>query len=134
MNYSPDLTEAAVKMVIALVVVLAVVWAVYRIARKIMPAARGTGSGKLIRVVENQYLGIKKNLLMVQVPGALLVLGVTADKIQMLTRLDDPEIIARIDTEIDHPKATLNFKSQLQRLMGSRYCVGAPLQNDPTAE
>ena len=121
MNYSPDLTAAAIKMAVALVVVLAMVWGLYRVAKKVMPAARGAGEGALMRIMENQYLGIKKNILMVRVPGAVLVLGVTADHIQLLTRLDDPEIVKQIEAEYAYPqKASLTFKSQLTRFMRAK--------------
>ena len=134
MNASPDLTAAAIKMAISLVVVLAMVWGLYRLARKAIPATQGTGGGKLIRVVENQYLGIKKNILMVQVPGALLVLGVTADKIELLTRLDDPKIIERIDVETGNRGVGLTFKSQLQRFIGPKNNASQLAQNESIAE
>jgi flagellar biosynthetic protein FliO len=121
MNYSPDLTAAAIKMAVALVLVLAVVWGLYRAARKFMPSGVVGGGGKMIRVVENQHLGIKKNILMVQVPGELLVLGVTADKIQLLSKLDDPEIIANLDAGKGPLRPNVpDFKSQLRRLMGAK--------------
>ena len=120
MSYSPDLTQAAIKMAASLVVVLIMLWGLYRVARKVMPAARGTGGGKMINIVENHYLGIKKNILMVHVPGALLVLGVTADKIQLLTRIKDPEIIEAITAEnTQNAFAGSSFKSQLQKFLGS---------------
>ena len=134
MNYSPDLAAAAIKMAMALAVVLAMVWVISRVARKVMPIAGGTGSGKLIRVVENQYLGIKKNITMVQVPGEILVLGVTADKIQLLTRLDDPEILKGIDQDTRYPKTDANFKSHLRRFMGAKKQISQLSQGESIAE
>jgi flagellar protein FliO/FliZ len=125
MTAAPDLTAAAIKMAAALLVVLAAVWGFYRFARKLTPAARAMGGGNLMRVVENQYIGIKKNILMVQVPGALLVLGVTADRIQMLTRLDDPDLLKTLDPgKQSSVKQTQSFSSQLQRFLGSERGVG----------
>lgn len=135
MTSSPDLTAAAIKMAISLILVLAIVWGMYRVARKIMPAARGASGGKMIRVVENQYLGLKKNLLMVQVPGALLILGVTADKIQLLARLDDADTIAQIDAQNSgNISDGVTFKSQLQRLMGSKKNIGQQLHERSVTE
>jgi len=33
---------------------------------------------------------------LVEVPGCVLVLGVSGDRIQMLTRLDDPQVLERV--------------------------------------
>lgn len=115
---TPDLTTAAIKMAISLIVVLAMVWGLYRFARKMMPAGRAGNSGKFIRVVENHYLGLKKNLMMVHVPGALLVLGVTGERIELLAQLDDQEALSQIEPAIrQDPAVNASFKSQLRRLM-----------------
>ncbi len=121
MNTSPDLTLAAVKMVVSLAVVLGIVWGLYRVARKTMPSVvQGKGNGKLIQVLENQCLGVKKSIAMVQVPGAVLVLGVSADNVQLLSQLDDPEIVRQITARADQPGPAISFKNHLQRLTGSK--------------
>ncbi len=119
MNTAPDLTMAAIKMVASLAVVLGIVWGLYRVARRTMPAVQGRGRGKLIHVLENQHLGNRKSIAMVQVPGAVLVLGVGSENIQMLTRLDDPEVIRAIETQAGQAGAPMSFVAQLQRLTGA---------------
>ncbi len=116
MNTSPDLTLAAVKMVLSLAVVLAVVLGLYRLARKTMPSVNG--KGKLIQVLENQCLGVKKSIAMVQVPGAVLVLGLSSDNVQLLTRLDDPDMVQKITARRDASQPAPGFKAHLQRLTG----------------
>jgi flagellar biogenesis protein FliO len=44
-----------------------------------------------VQVLETAHLGVKKSISMVHVPGAVLVLGVTADRISLLERIDDPD-------------------------------------------
>lgn len=61
-------------------------------------AQRGlTGSrNKLITILASQYIGTKKSISIVQVPGALLVLGVTNDRIDLLTQITDSQLIDSI--------------------------------------
>ena len=64
-------------------------------------------------------LGIKKSIAMVQVPGAILVLGVGTEQIQLLTRIDDPEVMAGVvATQAAEPGAA-GFGEQLQRMTRS---------------
>jgi flagellar biogenesis protein FliO len=116
MNTGPDLTMAAIKMIMALGVVLLMVWGLYRLARGKLAVPAGGGRQKLIRIVESQYVGVKKSIAMVQIPGSLLVLGVGTDSVNLLTQIDDPEILGRIAAASkDRPAAS--FKAHLQRLV-----------------
>ncbi len=116
MNYAPDLTTAAFKMVFSLALVLSIVWGLYRIARKKLPLTRGGGSGNLIQVLDSHYLGVKKNITMVQVPGSVLVLGITADKVNLLTQIEDPALIKSITSGVENKHSVLSFRGHLQRL------------------
>lgn len=120
MNAMTDLSMVTLKMVISLAIVLAIIWGLYRAAKKNLPMVQNGGQGKLMRVVENQYLGIKKTITMVQIPGAILVLGVSADKVNLLTQIDDPVLINSITSRLDSQRSVLNFKDHLQRLTRSK--------------
>ena len=120
MNAMPDLSMVTLKMVISLVIVLAIIWGLYRAAKKNLPMVHNNGQGKMIRVLENQYLGIKKSITMVQVPGAVLVLGISSDRVSLLSRIDDPAIVDGITAKSNNHRSVLSFKDQLQRLTRSR--------------
>jgi flagellar protein FliO/FliZ len=120
MNAMPDLSIVTLKMVISLTVVLAIIWGLYRAAKKNLPLVQNGGHGKMMRVLENQYLGVKKTITMVQVPGAILVLGISSDKVSLLTQIDDPTIINGIISRKDSQRSILSFKDQLQRLTRSK--------------
>lgn len=116
MNYTPEMTTTAIKMVLSLVLVLAILWGLYRFTRRGLNAGPAGANGPLIQVLANQYLGVKKSITLVQVPGAVLVLGVTADRVNLLSRIKDPEIIAGFEKA--HSKETkTSFRDQLQRLL-----------------
>jgi flagellar protein FliO/FliZ len=120
MNAMTDLSMVALKMVISLAVVLAIIWGLYRAAKKNLPMVQNSGHGKLMRVLENQYLGIKKTITMVQIPGAILILGVTSDKVNLLTQIDDPATISGITSRFENQRSILGFRDQLQRLTRSK--------------
>jgi flagellar protein FliO/FliZ len=49
----------------------------------------GAAVGKRIHVLESHYMGVKKTISLVQVPGKVLVLGISGDRINLLDTLDD---------------------------------------------
>lgn len=114
MTSSPDLTLATIKMVVSLVLVLGLLWGLYLLTRKKMAARQNSGRGGMIQVLESRYLGVKKSIAMVQVPGAVLVVGVSADKINLLSRIEDPEVLSALDAKRTQ-KTQPNFMSFFQR-------------------
>ena len=116
MSYSPDLTTAAVKMVLSLLVVLALLWGLYRWARHALP---GGGKGSMIKVLASHYLGTKKSIAIVQVPGQILVLGIGAEQINLLSRIDDPEVVAEMAFPANPANRAGGFRQQLQRMTSS---------------
>jgi len=117
MNYAPDLTMAAVKMVLSLGLVLAVLWLAYRWTRRSLPAGAAGSKGQLIKVLGSRYLGVKKSITVVQVPGTVLVLGIGSDRINLLTRIDDPELLASMSKTTSNDEKSEGFKEQLQRML-----------------
>ena len=83
---------------------------------------KGNGSqpkGRMIRVLANTYVGVKKNISLVEVPGAILVLGVTSDAITLLTKIEDVEALNKL-SESEEEKTLGSFSSQLQKF-SARY-------------
>lgn len=117
MNSAPDLTTAAIKMVFSLGFVLLIVWGLYRLAKGKLPTHTMGGKTKFIQVVESQYLGVKKSITMVKIPGSILVLGMSADNVNLLTQIDDPDILNSITaTKNQKKQGVLGFKDHLNRL------------------
>jgi flagellar biogenesis protein FliO len=65
-------------------------------------------------VIASQYIGIKKNIALIKVPGTILVVGVSNDNISMLTKIEDKEIIEAIEQEASG--ISPSFSDHLQRL------------------
>lgn len=99
MTSSPDLTMATIKMVASLILVLGLLWGIYILTRRKMAAGNHSTRGEMIQLLENRHLGLKKSIALVRVPGACLVLGVSADRINLLNRIEDPEILSDLDAK-----------------------------------
>lgn len=119
MSGSPDLTMAAVKMIAALIAVLGLLWGLSRLARRNLAFGRGPGGQGLIRILESRHLGVKKSIAVVQVHDALLVLGISADRVNLLSRLDSEIPVPAASQEIS-PGQPTGFREYLQRLTGMK--------------
>lgn len=115
MNYSPDVTTATIKMILSLGFILALVWGLYRIAKKKVPMLGNGRRGQLIQVIENHCIGVKKNIALVRVPGSVLVLGIGAERVSLLSQIADPAVIKRIETATAPTESVVSFKDQLKR-------------------
>jgi len=133
MNYAPDLTTAAIKMVLSLGVVLLIVWGLFRLAKHKLPL-NVVGSGhKLIQIVDSQCVGVKKSVAMVQIPGSILVLGIGAENVNLLTQIQDPDIIKDIHAS-PKKQSVLSFKSHLHRLTQSHSSVRKDTRNEKVVD
>ena len=93
MNATPDMLSTALKMLAALGLVLGGLGVFFFFAKKVMHKNIGGNQDKLIHVLASQYLGMKKNISAVQVPGAILIIGIAGDSIRLLTEIKDKEIL-----------------------------------------
>lgn len=117
MTGSTDLTLAAVKMILSLALIFALLWAFHRWIVRKQSANAGPNRRKLIKIVDSQYLGVKKSIAVVQVPGSLLVIGVGADQINLLARIDQPDALSAVENSDTDLKST-SFKDYFRRMTG----------------
>ena len=119
MNYQPDLWVTGLRLGLSLGLVLLLCWGGTVLGRRFLMKAPAGGGGRLMQVLGHQYLGMKRTITMVKIPGAVLVLGVTADRIQLLSRIDDPDQLAVFEGVGPTPRQH-RFADQLARLTGAR--------------
>jgi len=92
-----DFVASLLKMVSALAVVLGVMLAVLWAVRKLMKkTGAGVDDGHAIRVLSTRYLGPKSSIMLVDVLGSVIVVGVTGSQISMLTTITDEESLERL--------------------------------------
>ena len=120
MSAGSDLIITAFKMLSALGVVLGCLLVFLYLAKKFLKRDIGGTNNRVIKVLANQYVGVKKNISLVQVPGAVLVLGITNDNIRLLTKIEDESFVNSLsmgeereaESFSDHlSKITSRFKS-----------------------
>ena len=114
MNATPDVVSSAFQMLTALGIVLGGLLVVFYLMKRFLKRGVGDSKGQLIRVIASQYIGFKKNIALVEVPGTILVVGVSNDRISLLTKIEDSENLASIRQEASG--IPLSFADNLQRL------------------
>ncbi len=113
MSAAPELIPSALKMLGALAAVLGGLFVVVYLARRFFQRSGAAAGERLVRVIASHYIGVKKAVTLVEIPGAVLVLGVAGDRIQLLSRIDDPETLERIHRR--EPQAAASFGDHLSR-------------------
>jgi len=87
---APNLRSMAIRMVTALSLVLALVFALAWATKKYMGRINGGfGAGGVVRILATGPIDMKKSVAVVDVAGEVLVLGLSGDNITMLTTIDD---------------------------------------------
>jgi flagellar biosynthetic protein FliO len=115
MNASAEFLPDALKTIAALAVVLGALWAARAVARRWLRMVSAPNGERMVRVLAAHPLGVKKSVMLLEVPGSVLVLGVTAERIQLLNRIRDPRLIERIAQR--EPKPAAGFPAQLSELL-----------------
>jgi flagellar protein FliO/FliZ len=114
MNTAPDVVSSGLQMLMALGIVLGGLLGVFYLLKRYLKRDSGGAKGQLIRVIASQYIGIKKNIALVEVPGTILVVGISNDKISLLTKIEDKEVLEGLRQEVSG--ITPSFSDHLQRL------------------
>ena len=112
MNYQPDLLSTVLKMITALAIVLCGLFIVFYFLKRILKRNSGGSDKKLIRVLSSSYIGVKKNISLIEVPGSILVVGVTDNNICLLTKIEDEEILNRFKKPDEEKKGKKEKKKK----------------------
>ena len=115
MNATPDMLATAFKMLAALALVLGGLGIFFYFTRRVMRKDIGTSGGKMIRVLASQYIGPKKNISLVEIPGAILVVGIAGDSIRLLTKIEDKAILDQIHDQ-GSGRIPPSFTDQLNKI------------------
>ncbi len=115
MNLHPDLLPSALKMSIALFIVLGVLLTVYYFTKRLLNKNVGGSHDKLIRILANAYVGVKKSISIVEIPGAILVIGVTGDNICLLTKIEDENTLSKYK-KVEDAKISSSFYDQIKKV------------------
>jgi flagellar protein FliO/FliZ len=115
MSNNYELIMAALRMFLSLILVAGVLIIIFYFIKKLLKKDNGITSANHIKVIANHYIGLKKNISLIEVPGSILVLGITSDTISFLSKIEDKEIIDRIKNS-DEKLISLPFSEQLKKI------------------
>ncbi len=87
---------ALLKMLFALAIVLGLLMGTVYLLKRFLAPAGGGDEGQAIRILAARSLGPKCSILVVDILGKVVALGVTAAQVSVLADLDDPAALARL--------------------------------------
>jgi flagellar biosynthetic protein FliO len=87
-----------VKMLLALAVVLAMmVGAVYMLRNILGRTGRGMDDNEVIKILAVKSLGPRSSIMVIETLGKVAVIGVAGGQMNLLTSIDDPEALGRLN-------------------------------------
>ncbi len=93
----PTLFSSSLKVVTALMIVLSLMLVIYYFVKKyLLKDGSLLGMDKQIKVLSTSYIAPKKSINLIEVAGEILVLGVTATNINLLTKIENKEVVEKI--------------------------------------
>ena len=105
-----ELVPSSLKMLSMLALVLGIMFLLFFGFKKyVLKNTMFGGGGKLVNVLGSGFLGPKKNIVLVEVAGEVLVLGMSQDNISLLTNITDPEKIEEIKSKGGKGGSGLNW-------------------------
>lgn len=113
----PGLYKASLRMLLALVFVMALILASYWAFKRFAVGRGGLISrGRFLRVLATGYLGPKKSIAVVDILGQVLVLGITTTEINLITRIEDPDVVRKLRDGVGGGSGAGSFQRYLERL------------------
>jgi flagellar biogenesis protein FliO len=88
----PNIYYTALKMMGILAALLGGLYACLYFVKRLLHAGAAGKADQLIRVLYIRSVGIKKQIALVEIPGAVLVIGMTGDRMQLLDKIVDADI------------------------------------------
>lgn len=117
MTLQPELITAALKMVAALAVIVCALWGGLYLIKRFARLPAGGPQGRAIKVLASSYVGMKKTVSLVEIPGRILVLGITPERITLLDRIAKTDLEALAEEGAGRKK-TASFLDELHRHAG----------------
>jgi flagellar biogenesis protein FliO len=86
---------ATLKMILALGGVLALLWGLVRLFKRVPGGGTGPGPDAGIRVLTSKAIAPQKYVSLVEIGGEVLALGVTSQQITFLSKIENQEMVKR---------------------------------------
>ena len=118
---SPELFTSLLKIMSALAVTVIIMFAVaYLFKRFVGKTVWGIKNKELINILSVKYLGAKNSIMLIDVLGNIMVIGVSGSKITLLTEIEAPDSLEQLKDVWRREDKTVSFSEQLA-LLKSRF-------------
>ncbi len=92
-----DIVWSFIKMISALAIILGLlIAAMYFFKRFMRHTGTGMDQGELIRIVTSRYLGPKSSIMVVDIAGQVVAIGLAGNQMTPLTTITDPAALERL--------------------------------------
>jgi flagellar protein FliO/FliZ len=122
---SPELFPSLLKIISALAVTVGIMIVVAYLFRKIVKKGGGEINGReLIKILSAKYLGPKSSIMLIDVLGNIMVIGVSSSNISLLTEIVDSESLEQLKDIHGQKRGNASFSDSLKRLLKGNSRVG----------
>jgi flagellar protein FliO/FliZ len=99
---SADILAFVMKMISALAVVMGLMMAAAYVFKKVFrQGGSGPADENMIRILSTRFLGPKSSVMVMEVAGYMMVVGVTPQQMTLLATISDQETMDRIRETVD---------------------------------
>lgn len=103
-------------MIFALAVILGLLLGAVYFVKKFLPnAAPGLADNSMIHIVSSRYLGPKSSIMIVEILGKVVVIGVSADKLSYLTEISGEEALEKLRNAKEQNKSLPSVADYMKR-------------------
>lgn len=128
-----SLIASFLKMIFALAVVLGLLIGVMYFVKAFMQQTNSVSDGQLINIISSKYLGPKNRIILIEVLGQLLVVGISNQQMTTLSAIDDPQTIIKIKADMMNPR-TVDFPGSKLAKYVSRISLSLSKIKDKTGK
>ena len=96
MNLNPEIIQTGIRMIIILSIFISAMILLIYMSKKLNKKKIFEKNIDIIKIIDSKYFGIKKNISLFYVPEKVIVVGITNDHINLLTEINDKDIVQDI--------------------------------------
>ncbi|MBW1644810.1 MAG: flagellar biosynthetic protein FliO [Deltaproteobacteria bacterium] len=129
-----SLLAAGIKVFAILLALVAIILLAYGPVKKLVRGTVGPVDGSLVRVLRTVPIGVKQQVMFLEVAGEVLVVGICGEQMSLLTRIVDPEKVATLRALPAAAPGKKTFAGVLRAALGRPVKRGGdPDAGDPAA-
>lgn len=94
-----SVASSFISMIFALAVILGLLFAAVYFLKRFLPrSAPGMADNSAIKIIASRYLGPKSSIMIVDIVGKAVVIGVSAENVSFITELSSDEALEKLKT------------------------------------